>query len=227
MMRCEKYNWTFKDREVVNKFDNHVRQSVPLYEVFHSQIRSYSMYYIQSNSKVVDVGCSTGHLLSDIQKNSNKKHVEYIGIDTSPQMIEFCEENHEGTFINDEALYYEFEDCSFITSVLCLQFCEKEERKQIIKSIYNGLKQDGAFVMVEKVKTNILDIHDMYNDLYYDFKRNQGLTDKEILDKNSSLRGVMKPTTLEANILMLQEVGFKKIDIFFKYNNFVGIIAVK
>ena len=37
----------------------------------------------------------------------------------------------------------------------------------------------------------------------------------------------MKPLTLEENISNLKEVGFSKLDIFMKYNNFVGIIAVK
>ena len=83
------------------------------------------------------------------------------------------------------------------------------------------------FIIVEKIKSQIVDIHDIYNDLYYDFKRQQGLTDKEIIDKNVSLRGIMKPMTMEENLTLLKEVGFKKTDIFFKYNNFVGIMAIK
>ena len=67
----------------------------------------------------------------------------------------------------------------------------------------------------------------MYNDLYYDFKRDNNLTDKEVLDKNVSLRGVQKCLTVEENIQLMKNVGFKNIDIFLKYNNFVGIIALK
>ena len=60
----------------------------------------------------------------------------------------------------------------------------------------------------------------------YDFKR-KNLTDSEILDKNTSIRGIMKPLTLKENIDILEHIGFKKIDIFFKKMNFVGIIAIK
>jgi tRNA (cmo5U34)-methyltransferase len=67
----------------------------------------------------------------------------------------------------------------------------------------------------------------MYNDLYYDFKRENDLTDTEILDKNVSLRGVQKCLTVEENIQLMKNVGFKNMDIFLKYNNFVGIIAIK
>ena len=67
----------------------------------------------------------------------------------------------------------------------------------------------------------------MYNDLYYDFKRENGLTDTEIIDKNVSLRGVQKCLTVEENLQLMWNVGFRKTDIFLKYNNFVGIIAIK
>ena len=89
------------------------------------------------------------------------------------------------------------------------------------------LKGDLSFIFVDKIKTPVLDIHDMYNDLYYDFKRENGLTDTEIIDKNVSLRGVQKCLTVEENLQLMWNVGFRKTDIFLKYNNFVGIIAIK
>lgn len=226
-MKYEDYGWSFDEEEVVNEFDTHVRQSVPLYNTFHEMVKNISRYAIQSDSKVVDVGCSTGHLLKDLQETNNKSNVEFIGLDTSTQMIEFCNRNSKARFINTNAIDFDFTNSSFVTSVLCLQFCTKEHRKLIVESIYKGLKEDGMFIIVEKIKSQIVDIHDMYNDLYYDFKRQQGLTDKEIIDKNVSLRGIMKPMTMEENLTLLKEVGFKKTDIFFKYNNFVGIMAIK
>lgn len=226
-MEYKDYGWSFDEEEVVNEFDKHVRQSVPLYNTFHEMVKNISRYAIQSDSKVVDVGCSTGHLLKDLQETNNKSNVEFIGLDTSTQMIEFCNRNSKARFINTNAIDFDFTNSSFVTSVLCLQFCTKEHRKLIVESIYKGLKEDGMFIIVEKIKSQIVDIHDMYNDLYYDFKRQQGLTDKEIIDKNVSLRGIMKPMTMEENLTLLKEVGFKKTDIFFKYNNFVGIMAIK
>lgn len=226
-MKYEEYAWTFEEESVVKEFDKHIRQSIPMYDTFHKMIRNMSRYAIQDNSKVVDIGCSTGYLLKELQGVSNKNNVEFIGLDTSAYMIEFCKKNHKGNFINTNATDFDFTGSSFITSVLCLQFCKKEDRRRIVESIYRGLKEDGMFVVVEKVKTQTVDVHDMYNDLYYDFKREQGLTDKEIIDKNVSLRGIMKPMTMEENLDLLREVGFKKNDVFFKYNNFMGIVAVK
>ena len=66
----------------------------------------------------------------------------------------------------------------------------------------------------------------IYNDLYYDFKRESGIEDKDILDKNKSLRGVMKPLKLNEILNILTEIGFK-VDINIKYNNFVSIVAIR
>lgn len=45
--------------------------------------------------------------------------------------------------------------------------------------------------------------------------------------KSRAIRGVLQPYTVDENIQMLQEAGFRDIDTFFKWNNFVGFIAIK
>ena len=98
--------------------------------------------------------------------------------------------------------------------------------KRILDKIYNQLNDGGSLFVVEKVRTDIPLIHDIYNDLYYDFKLKQ-FTSDEIMKKNQSLRGIMNPLTINENIEMFKEAGFEKIDIFMKINNFVGFIIIK
>ena len=125
-----------------------------------------------------------------------------------------------------DAVNYDYTNSSVITAMLSLQFIQKNDRKKLLNKIYKEINDDGCLFIVEKIKSEIPDIHDIYNDLYYDFKRNN-LDDNDILDKNQSLRGIMKPLTLSENIENLRNVGFEKIDVFMKYNNFVGIMAIK
>lgn len=226
----EPYKWTFKSQGVAEVFDTHVRQSVPFYEVFHDMIKTFAQYYIEPYTKVVDIGCSTGALLTEIA-NANCKHgVAFTGLDTSQAMIDEANKRKHGfnvLFKNFDVRNYEFGSMSFAYSMLCLQFLPLTDRQGVVNKVYEGLEHGGAFVLVEKVKSTNMDIHDIYNDTYYDFKRKSGLSDTEIIDKNVSLRGVMKPLTLEANITMLENAGFSHVEVFMKYNNFVGIIAVK
>lgn len=221
-----KYNWRF-NKEMVNNFDDHVKKSVPLYEEFHKDIINMSVYFSQKNTKIIDIGTSTGVLLNDLYNINKHRNMECIGIDIEKDMIEECNNRYNNLkFEVCDALDFDYTNSSIITSVLTLQFINKKERKEIIKKIHNEMNEDGSLFIVEKVKNNIPDVHDIYNDIYYDFKRDN-LTDEDVLDKNVSLRGVMKPLTLQDNIQILKNAGFNKIDVFMKYNNFVGLLAIK
>ena len=219
------YKWEFNE-EVARCFDKHVRQSVFMYEEFHNSIINMSKFFIEDNTNILDVGTSTGELLMKLPYNPTCR---YIGIDTEKGMINKAQEKLEDKYELQvgNILNYNIVNCSLITMVLVLQFIKNKDKESALQNIYNSLNEGGAFIFVDKIKTPVLDIHDMYNDLYYDFKRENGLTDTEIIDKNVSLRGVQKCLTVEENIQLMKNVGFKNLDIFLKYNNFVGIIALK
>lgn len=222
----DKYNWRFDD-EVVKIFDEHVRKSVPLYELFHKEISDISVYFSQLNTNVVDIGTSTGTLINEIQAKNEIRNCKYIGIDIEESMINECKNRYNNiSFEVCDANEFDYNNSSIVTSMLAFQFINKKERVNILSKIYDGLNEDGVLFLVEKIKSNVPDIHDIYNDIYYDFKRNE-LSGEDILDKNLSLRGVMKPITLDENIDNLKKAGFKKIDVFMKFNNFVGIMAIK
>ena len=221
-----KYNWRF-DKDIVNIFDEHINKSIPLYEKFQNDISNMSVYFSQNNSNIIDIGTSTGSLIKKISDINVNRNLYFTGIDIEVDMIDKCKELYENiNFKVCDACDFDYSNSSVITAMLSLQFMNKKDRIPLLQNIYNGLNDDGALFIVEKVKTDILDIHDIYNDIYYDFKRD-GLTDSEILDKNQSIRGIMKPLTLNENLENLNSVGFTKIDIFLKTMNFVGLIAIK
>lgn len=227
MSNLEKYNWRF-DEEITKQFDSHVVKSVPLYGLFHKNIIELSGFFAQIGSNIVDIGTSTGTLIAELHEKNKHRKINSYGIDIEKSMIEECEARYgqDIKFELSDALDYNYTNASIVASVLSFQFMEKQNRVRTLKKIYEEMNSDGVFFLVEKVKTEILDIHDAYGDIYYDFKR-ESLTDEEILDKNSSLRGVMKPITLNDNMNNLRMAGFDKIDVFMKFNNFVGILAIK
>ena len=222
----EKHNWTFS-ANVVKVFDEHIRNSVPLYDLFQKEIASMSVYFSQHNSKIIDIGTSTGSLINLLVDYNSHRNVSFIGIDVEPDMVEECKTRYsEIKFQVLDAVECDYTNASVVTSMLTLQFMEHFKRKEVLKRIYNQMNLNGALFIVEKVRSVDVEIHDIYSDLYYDFKR-ENFNATEILDKNQSLRGVMKPITMNENIEMLKSVGFKKVDIFMKINNFVGILAIK
>ena len=129
--------------------------------------------------------------------------------------------------ISEDVQDFKFTNASYITSILTLQFINIEDREKILKNVYQGLNKGGAFILVEKVNGEFVQSHEIMNQIYHDFKLENGLTYEEVIKKSQSIRGVLKPLTLKQNKRMLEEAGFKDIDTWFKWNNFVGIIAVK
>ena len=224
--------WTFKDKEVADKFDSHVVQSVPFYNVFHDMIVTFSRYFIMDGTNAIDLGTSTGHLLHKIQQANLCKDSKFYGIDYSEEMIDKAKQFYpELNFLNSdltkEGSLDGYGKVTFVSSMLCLQFINPNYRDFILHNIYSNMENGGAFVIVEKIKSTNVDLHDIYNNKYWEFKRESGISDKEIVDKNFSLQGQMFPLTMESNIEHLKKAGFKTVEVFMKYNNFVGIIAIK
>lgn len=221
----KKNKWSFSG-DVVSVFDEHVKKSVPMYDSFHEHIVNIVPYFLQKNTKIVDIGTSTGVLINKI-KNSIDRGNRFIGIDIERDMIEECSKRYVGIdFICEEASSFDFSDSSVVICMLSLQFMSEDDRVALLKKVYKELRNGGALFIVEKIRTNHCEIHDIYNDLYYDFKRTS-FSAEDVLSKNASLRGIMKPLTIQRNLEALERSGFVENDIFLKTMNFVGIVSIK
>lgn len=220
------YGWEF-DEEVAKNFDIHVRKSVQMYEEFHELISKMSKFFIENDTNVLDIGTSTGELLKKLFCPNRK--CKYIGIDNKAAMVNKAIEKLGDEFFieNVDIKDYQISNCSVITMVLVLQFLKISDRQDVINKVYSALNEGGAFFFVDKIRTENVMINDIYNDLYYDFKLRKGLKSNEILQKNKSLRGIQKTMSLDENLNIIKTAGFKNIDIFMKYNNFIGILAIK
>jgi tRNA (cmo5U34)-methyltransferase len=130
-------------------------------------------------------------------------------------------------FLHQDVVQTEFEEADLFISLFTMQFLSMPERMQVLRRVYQCLRSGGALIMAEKVLAEEGRFNDMWVELYWDFKKGQGLTDDQILQKARSIRGVLRPITLTEHISMLKMIGFNSIDVFFKWYNFAGILAVK
>ncbi len=62
---------------------------------------------------------------------------------------------------------------------------------------------------------------------YYELKRRNGYSELEIAQKREALENVLVPYRVEENLDLLSRHGFESVDVFFKWYNFCGMIAVK
>ena len=81
------------NRKVATSFDDMVSRSVPYYTQVQNDIISLASNYVSDNSKILDLGCSTGTLLVNLLKvNQSKKNLKLVGIDSSHDMIKLAKQ---------------------------------------------------------------------------------------------------------------------------------------
>ena len=119
------------------------------------------------------------------------------------------------------------ENASMVLMVLTLQFVRPLYRDALMSSIVQGLRENGCVILVEKVLGEDSLFNRLFIDYYYDLKKRNGYSDLEISRKREALENVLVPYKLMENREMLLRAGFRYCDVFFKWYNFCGMIAVK
>ena len=202
----------------IKNFDNHIKDSISNYDILHNLVLQISEFFIKKNSIVYDIGCSTGKLVQELREKSEGV---VIGIEKDKNIIEA--EDILNADIRDVVLK---ENSSLILSIFTLQFIDVKHREYILQKIYNSLHIGGALIIAEKTYSENGLIQEIFTFSNYDYKKNN-FTSDEILQKEKDIRKIMKPLTEKENIKMFENVGFKKIDVFYKSLNFVGWVLVK
>lgn len=229
--------WEF-DEEVTNCFENMLERSIPQYSVMRESCAKlvYDIIGDKKQFNILDMGCSDGLNIKCMLKLF-KTRGHFLGIDVSKPMLDKAIDTFSivnkinGNQIDIEYcdLRTDFPNIVFdaILSVLTIQFTPIEYRQNIIQSVYNHLEDNGCFIFVEKVLGNTASLNKLFVDNYYNLKRDNDYTDEQIERKRLSLEGVLVPVTNDWNIDLLRQAGFKQIDVFWRWMNFVGYIAIK
>ena len=219
--------FTFAQR--AEGFDTHIELSIRGYSNLIDDVLKLSEYFVEDDTKVVDIGCSTGKMLKAmIHQNTFSSNTEYTGIELEKEFVAGWEEDTKPNlyFYNLDVRDYDFENCSFVSSIFTLMFMPPHQRETVIKNVYNGLNSGGAFVFSEKTMADSAKIQDIRTFTYYDYKRKSFTTD-DIMDKEKTLRSMAKPNTREELLNMCKAAGFSKIESFWQNHAFVGFLAIK
>lgn len=227
-------DWVF-DKRVVDVFDDMVTRSVPFYRETHQMAIDIAKRFVQSGTNVVDLGCSTATLLIAAQNVIDTPDVGYLGIDNSESMlVEAKRKIQEAGFTanthfidTDIQQDLPFSNASVVFMNYTLQFIRPLHRERLITEINERMCPGGCLVILEKVLSEHSMFNRMYIDVYHEFKRKAGYNDKEIAQKRESLENIMVPFRVSENIELMNRAGFGTVDMFFKWYNWVGYVAVK
>jgi tRNA (cmo5U34)-methyltransferase len=223
------------DGTVAEVFDDMLGRSVPFYGEIQRMIMEMVPDFVTDGSNIYDLGCSTGTTLLGIDKTLGDQPATLIGIDNSPEMLAKCRAKFDASHPNHELKLIEadlnqgveIENASVVLMVLTLQFLRPLYRERLMRTIYEGMNEQGCLILVEKVLGENSTFNRLFIDYYYRMKKRHGYSELEISQKREALENVLIPYKLIENRELILNTGFRSWDVFFKWYNFCGMIAVK
>ncbi|MCK5897676.1 MAG: carboxy-S-adenosyl-L-methionine synthase CmoA [Methylococcales bacterium] len=222
------------DSTVANVFDDMVNRSVPFYGEMQRMMAEQAADYAKIGTDVYDLGCATGTTLIGINTAVDKS-IRFIGLDDSPKMLEKCRKKLTKAKFKrpfelrtvDLNKAVDISNASVVILCLTLQFVRPIYRERLLNNIYKGLNKGGALILIEKILAEDATSNRDFIKYYYNHKRRNQYSEMEISQKREALENILIPYKLSENMTLLEKTGFDHCEVFFKWYNFSGLIAVK
>ena len=219
------------DEAVASVFDDMLSRSVPFYEEVRRLMIDVILGEQAEGKKVLDLGVSTaGFLLELSGKMQADMHLK--GIDNSQAMLDRARQKSQafGAKLELELadmLDYPYHDEDIVVANYTLQFIRPMQRIVLVQKISEGMREGGLFIFSEKVVFEDKRLDKQMIDIYYDYKKREGYSEYEIAQKREALENVLIPFTIDENVQMCRDAGFRQVDTIFQWANFVTFLVKK
>ncbi len=219
-------------KETAQVFDDMLTRSVPFYAEIQRMTAEIAADFAVEGTNLYDLGCATCNTFLALD-SIVAPGVRFIGVDDSNDMLGRAREKlHRLTHPYDLVCAdlnqgVEVTNASMVIMNLTLQFVRPLYRHQLMRSIADGMRKDGCLILIEKVLSKDSTLNRFFIKYYYAFKQRNGYSHLEISQKREALENVLVPYRVEENIELLLSSGFSWCELFFKWYNFCGFIAVR
>ena len=204
--------WQF-DKTAAENFAAIARREIPDYQrVIDLSIRVIQRLAIP-NPKIIDVGSAIGTTLHALHAAG---FTHLYGVDSSAEML--ARSFDQATLIHSEQFPVAQGPFDVVIANWVLHFIK--DRESYLKAIRDSLRPNGVLILTEKVSGSAL-----ANELYYDFKRSNGMTEQQIEEKKQRLAGVLTTYPLNWYLEKLTSVGFRRVEVINAHPVFVTLLA--
>lgn len=223
------------NRILKEKFD----QNAELYDRQRSLVIPYmdELYNIMTDlaineipaPKILDLGAGTGLLTMHLLKRYDQ--AEFVLIDLSEEMLKIAKrrfaERTNLKYVVGDYVKYNFKDkFDIIISSLSIHHLQHEDKRILYGKIYKMLNKGGIFLNADQVEAPTPANELIYQENWMNKIDDGSLGEKEkksIIDRMK----LDRPATLDDNLKWLENIGFKDVDVFYKYYNFVVLHGKK
>lgn len=217
--------WTFNGWGA--DFENHIRSSIPGYQLTHEIALSLSDFFVVQNKAMYDLGTATGNFASRLA--SRHKTTDVVAVDSIDTMwnIDAKADHPNLSFEKADLTEFEFSKApSFITSIFTVQFLPYTSQRDLLRLVNSALPEGGGLFICEKESPESGREELFFESSLWDFK-SQFFSEKEMADKKIGIRSALNIRTKQEQIDELKGAGFSKVIQCFQCLSFYGMIAIK
>lgn len=207
--------WTFHTADVARRFDAHVREQLPWYELATGIVAHIARSYVPERGRVIDVGASTGNIGRALAPTLTARRAAFHPFDASHSMLEVYD--GPGKLEIVDALEFDFAARApdLIVCFLALMFVPVSRRRELIERMKAALSWGGAVIVFDKMIPRPGYAGTVAYRLTLAAKSEAGASPSEIVAKELSIAGIQRP-------MSEQELdGFVEV---FRFGDFAGFI---
>ncbi|MCD7782261.1 MAG: class I SAM-dependent methyltransferase [Methanosphaera sp.] len=206
-----------------DEYDKYRKNVIPLMDAYYGTVIELSRGY--KNPRILDLGAGTGiltQMLHDLYPDS-----EITLIDLSEDMLNKSRAKFD-QLDNINYILGDYIKCDFhgsydiVVSSLSIHHLEDHDKKYLYEKIYEHLNPEGIFINADEVIGLTKNTEKMYK------QRDEKHLDAQDMPENEKdalrkRRLLDKPATLIENIEWFKRIGYRDVDVFYKYYRYFVI----
>ena len=209
-------DWTFKNADVAQHFDAHVREQLPWYDLASGIMAHFGRHYLPEHGKLYDLGASTGHVTKMLEHEIRTRQIDAVSLDYSEAMSDKWQ--GVGAFVVADARAYDYHPFDFCVCFLVLMFMPPYDQSALLERLVSKIKPGGAIMIFDKTQSEAGYIGTIMARLTLAGKMSQGANPVEVIQKELSLSGVQRP--IQPSVLLAK---YEAVEVF-RFGEFAGWI---
>jgi tRNA (cmo5U34)-methyltransferase len=204
-------------------FDEGVLKTVPYYKQMIAVIVEMLPFPRQKKVVLMDVGTGTGNIAYNLK--SAFPNSQLVCLDLSPNMLAIAEEKLKSfpgvEYVVADVSSYKFDrKYDAIVSSLTLHHLETDADKHAFhKKAFQALKKGGLFINADIIVASDKRMQDINMAKWKDFILKSSSAEY-VADRHRKYKAEDRPAVLLNELDSLRRVGFKSVEVFWKYYNF-------
>ena len=214
---------------IAKAYDENRRKFISCFDDYYINTTDFLSNFIGNPKNILDLGSGTGLLPSFWYKHFPESN--YILCDIADEMLEIAKERFKGcSNVNYEVLDYSKElpaqNADLVISALSIHHLEHEQKKNLFKSIYEKLPENGYFVNYDQFCVEDKFLNKQIEEFWIKEIINSGISETEY-ERWLDRKKLDRESTINEELSWLKQAGFKMTECIYSKGKFAVLLAGK